>query len=80
MSKSSFDRIAVAARPLMTRLPHAGGEYPGSPKDQIRPVYRGPARPEGTRITNAPAQRLDWSHDGGPDDIVAYEVVHKVRD
>ena len=40
---------------------------------QIQPEYRGAYDPEkGTRITCAMAARLDWSHDGGPDDIVGY--------
>lgn len=64
----------------VTLIPHDGGAYPGSPHDQVRPQYRGPARPTGTRITCAMASRLDWSHDGGDDDIIAYEVKYAYRD
>lgn len=40
---------------------------------QIQPEYRGPVDPaKGTRLICAMASRLDWSHDGGPDDIVGY--------
>lgn len=66
---------------MMTeRYEHVGGDYPGHPLDQIVPTYRGPERLNiGIRVKCAPAKRLDWSLDGGPDDIVAYEIVHKVR-
>lgn len=48
------------------------------PFDQINPIYRGPYDPaKGIRITCGPARRLDWSHDGGPDDIVAYRIIYK---
>lgn len=44
--------------------------------DVVQPVYRGPASPaKGIRITMAAAARLDWSHDGSDDDIMAYVPV-----
>ena len=52
-----------------------GGECPEHPDSQIKPNYRGPANPHGTRITCAPAGRLDWSHDGEDDDIISYDVL-----
>lgn len=55
---------------------HDGGAQPLPDYSQVRPIYRGPPRPTGVRITCAMAQRLDWSHDGGQDDIVGYEVLH----
>ncbi len=55
--------------------PWAGGECPEDEDSQIKPIYRGPANPNGTRITCAPAGRLDWSHDGEDDDIVSYVVL-----
>lgn len=60
----------------MAEALHDGGNCPVAPTTPIRPTYRGPADPaKGIRITFAPAGRLDWSHDGGPDDIIGYEVV-----
>lgn len=57
-------------------IPWNGGDCPIDPFAQIRPRYRGPARPHpAVRITSAMAGRLDWSHDGGPDDIIGYEVL-----
>lgn len=54
---------------------HDGGSCPVPPTVVVRPVYRGAEDPvRGIRITLATAARLDWSHDGGPDDIIAYEV------
>lgn len=54
---------------------HTGGPCPVDPATPVRPVYRGNADPaKGTRIFFAPAARLDWSHDGGPDDIVGYFI------
>lgn len=61
-------------------IPHDGSAYPGSPYDQIRPLYRGPAAPKGVRITCAMAARLDWSHDGSNDDIVAYEIAYRSKE
>ena len=62
------------------RKEHDGEPYGGSPWDQIVPEYRGPSDPaKGTRITCAPAGRLDWSHDGSDDDIVAYYVARVVH-
>lgn len=61
-------------------IPHDGGTYPGDEMDAIRPIYRGPQTiPDGVRITFAPARRLDWSHSGSDDDIVAYQVVSGLR-
>lgn len=58
-----------------TFTPHDGGECPVPPGAAVIPVYRGPEdRSKGLRIACAPARRLDWSHDGGPDDIVGYEM------
>jgi|GEM_PF-4517814 len=60
--------------------PWAGGECPEDAYTQVRPTYRGPAAPPpAVRILSAPAGRLNWSHDGGPDDIVAYEVQFERR-
>jgi hypothetical protein len=57
-----------------------GGENPEAPLSQIEPVYRGPYDPRrGTRITCAPAARLDWSHDGGDDDIVGYWLLYEAK-
>ena len=53
----------------------AGGQCPEHPDSQIQPFYRGPEKPTGYRITCAPASRLDWSHDGGDDDITSYRVL-----
>jgi hypothetical protein len=56
--------------------PWHGGECPEAAMSQIEPVYRGPCdSAKGTRIACAPAIRLDWSHDGGDDDIVEYYVL-----
>jgi hypothetical protein len=47
-----------------------------APDTPVRPVYRGKADPsKGIRVSIAPAIRLGWSHDGGPDDITGYRVV-----
>lgn len=51
-----------------------GGNCPEDLAARIKPYYRGPEKPDGVRITCAPAGRLDWSHDGGDDDIVSYVV------
>ena len=60
--------------------PWSGGECPEADLAQIKPLYRGPASPPpAIRITCAPARRLDWSHDGGPDDIVGYVVLFDPR-
>ncbi len=70
----------MTSREEEKRLPHNGGLYPGHEMDAVRPVYRGPPTiPNGIRIAFAPAKRLDWSHDGGDDDIVAYELVKASR-
>lgn len=54
---------------------HDGGPCPVAPDTPIRPVYRGSANnARCPRISYAIAARLDWSHDGGPDDIVGYYV------
>lgn len=56
---------------------HTGGSCPVEPMVTVRPVYRGKEdKAKGIRIKVAPAARLDWSHDGGPDDIIAYRVAH----
>lgn len=61
----------------MGKIKHFGGPMPVDAKAAVRPFYRGPAdEAKGVRIRVAPAIRLDWSHDGGPDDIVAYEVIN----
>lgn len=57
-----------------TRKEWLGGDCPEHPYAQIWPTYRGPARATGVRITCAMAGRLDWSHDGSDDDIIAYSV------
>lgn len=56
----------------------AYGEQAENDYAQVLPEYRGPCDPEkGTRITCAMASRFDWSHDGGPDDIVGYWILHR---
>lgn len=63
---------------MTASISHNGGPCPVSPEVAVRPVYRGQQDPsKGIRITIAPAGRLDWSHDGGPDDIVGYSVAHE---
>ena len=43
----------------------------------IKPLYRGAERPEfGIRRSFGPVCAFDWSHDGGPDDIIGYRVPH----
>lgn len=59
--------------------PWNGGECPENRDSRIKPFYRGPEKPCGTRITCAPAWRLDWSHDGGDDDITSYVVQFDAR-
>lgn len=53
---------------------HHGGTCPVEPALPVLPEYRGvPSLPKpAQRITCAPAGRMDWSHDGGSDDIVGY--------
>lgn len=54
---------------------HGNGTPDLPPMTPVRPKYRGPANPvKGVRMVIGPVSRLDWSHDGGPDDIVAYQV------
>ena len=61
----------------MGKIKHFGGPMPVDAKAAVRPFYRGPEdEAKGVRIKVAPAIRLDWSHDGGPDDIVEYEVMN----
>jgi hypothetical protein len=51
-----------------------GGNHPDLPP--MTPVwvkYRGHQDREGIRIPFAPASRFDWSHDGGPNDIIGYK-------
>ena len=65
-----------ALQALLERVAHDGGPMPVLGHVIVRPEYRGPERPEiGTRIVCARAARLDWSHDGGPDDIVGYTAI-----
>lgn len=55
--------------------PHDGGPCPVEPFTPVSLIYRGPEDPaKGVRIPFAAAARMDWSHDGGPDDIIAYRV------
>jgi hypothetical protein len=52
-----------------------GGDHPDLPP--MTPMwveYRGEQGHKGVRIPFGPAIRFDWSHDGGPDDIVAYQI------
>lgn len=57
-------------------IAHDGGPCPVHPLTVVRPKFRGPPNPDfGIRIRVAPAIRLDWTHDGGDDDIVGYEVL-----
>jgi len=57
-------------------IPHNGGPMPsGLDGLPIELQYRGHERPDiGIRMACAPAIRIDWSHDGGPDVVVAYRV------
>lgn len=54
-----------------------GGACPVDPSAIVQPRYRGsPEAAKGVRIEwPCPAWRLNWSHDGQDDDIVAYHVV-----
>lgn len=46
------------------------------PMTPVRPVYRGKEDPaKGIRIPFGPANRFDWTHNGGRDDIIWYRVV-----
>ena len=66
----------AALQALLGRMAHDGGQMPVLGYVIVRPEYRGPERPEiGTRIVCARAARFDWSHDGGPDDIVGYTAI-----
>ncbi len=58
-------------------ISHAGGACPVPGMTVVRLMYRGPERKgrEGERISCAPAMRLDWSHDRGPDDIIGFQEV-----
>ena len=55
---------------------HHGGDQPEGDYAQVLPEYRGEATPGGVRIACAMAARLDWSHDGGNDDIVGYWLLY----
>lgn len=69
-----------ALQALADKVEHDGGPMPVPEYAVVRPEYRGAERPEmGTRIVCARASRLDWSHDGGPDDIVAFSVIGMAR-
>ena len=66
----------AALQALLERVAHDGGPMPVLGHVIVRTEYRGPERPEiGTRIVCARAARLDWSHDGGPDDIIGYTAI-----
>lgn len=69
--------MTAALTTLLERVVHDGGHMPALLAGLIiRPEYRGDERPEiGTRIACARAERFDWSHDGGPDDIVAFVAI-----
>lgn len=60
-------------------IPWDGGACPEPDGAAIKPFYRGPAKQNGVRITCAPARRLDWSHDGGDDDIISYVVLPHIQ-
>lgn len=51
-----------------------GGGCPVMSWVKVRPRYRGSSRGD-FRIVSASAGDLAWYHDGGDDDIVAYEIV-----
>lgn len=51
----------------------SGGHCPVNPYLAIIPTYRDPLRHDDNRPSIAPAGKLHWEHDGGPDDIVAYK-------
>lgn len=59
----------------------ANGHYPDEhDHTPIVPTYRGPERTElGVRRTCGPVAVFDWTHDGGPDDIVGYEYYADTR-
>lgn len=54
---------------------HDGGPMPVAALSPVRLLYRGAEAPSmlGMRIPFAAGGRMDWSHDGGPDDIIAYK-------
>lgn len=57
---------------------HRGGKMPKAltGDEWIEPIYRGePSDPSGVRRLYGFAKVFDWTHDRGPDDIVAYRVV-----
>lgn len=51
-------------------------EFPRVPfETPVRVKYRGAEDPaKGIRIPFSQMVRFDWSHDGGPDDIIAYRI------
>ena len=52
---------------------HDGGPCPVAPDTPVALMYRDKPDPmKGIRIPFALAIRLDWSHDGQDDDIIAY--------
>ena len=55
-------------------IPHDGGPCPVPDMTPIRPVYRGPVNEPYGMIRIAPAVRIDWTHDGGGGDVVAYYI------
>ena len=54
-------------------ITHDGGVMPVAADTPVHLLYRGNEDPaKGIRIPFARAGRLDWSHDGADDDIIAY--------
>jgi len=54
---------------------HSGAGIPEglSAIDWVEPLFRGPADPaKGWRRDFGFVFAFDWTHDGGPDDIIAY--------
>jgi len=55
---------------------HDGGTQPTSDDTPVKVKYRGPEdSAKGVRIPFSCGARFDWTHDGGPDDIIAYQEV-----
>lgn len=63
---------------MWTKHEHHGGEYTGPAGALVKPVYRGKATVDRRPVTHA--DLLRWPHNGGADDILAFEVWSSDRD
>lgn len=59
---------------MWTRYEHSGGKYTGPAAVSIRPEFRGPNPDRSDRLRITFPAALRWEHDGGADDVVAFEV------